>query len=114
MIPLLYIPFCVFFAWVNNQWILHGKRIRHGLNGSLHVLVAFTVAYFTKWYHFFTVLLITRVAFDWSLNLFRGLPLDYLPLKPKSIADRVEKAVFNNGFIPKIIYILLIIMLIWS
>jgi len=46
------------------------------------------------------------VIFDVTLNLLRGLPVDYVPAKPASIIDQVEKKLFNkNGLIPKIIYL---------
>lgn len=113
MIALLYIPFCIFYAWLNARWIAKEKRIYHGLNGAIHIVVAAVVAWFTHWYHFFTVLLIARVAFDWALNLFRRLPLNYVSPKPKSIVDRAEKTVFGlNGILPKVIYIVIIVVLI--
>lgn len=112
MITLLYIPFCIFFAWLNAKWIAKGKRIRHGINGAIHIVAAAIIAWFTHWYHFFTVLLIARVSFDWPLNLFRGLPLGYVSINPKSIADRAEKKIFGqDGITPKILYALAVIVL---
>lgn len=112
MIPLLYIPFCIFYAWLNARWISRNRRIYHGLNGAIHIVAAAVVGWFVVWYHAITVLLIARVAFDWPLNLFRGLPLGYVSPKPKSIVDRAEKAVFGlNGILPKVIYIIAIIIL---
>lgn len=112
MIALLYIPFCVFFAWLNAKWIADGKRIYHGINGAIHLIVAVLVGYFFGWRAGVAILFITRVFFDWGLNLFRGLPLGYVSLNPKSIVDRVEKALFKlNGILPKVIYLVIIVIL---
>jgi len=53
-----------------------------------------------------------RVAFDWMLNIFRKLPLDYVSKSPKAITDRIEKWIFgDDGFLPKAIYILISIII---
>lgn len=107
-----YALFCIGFAYLNARWILNDKKIKHGLNGAIHLILAIGIAYLTKWYHFFTVVLMARVLFDWSLNLFRHLSLSYVPLNPKSIMDKIEKKLFgNDGITPKLVYILLIIIL---
>jgi hypothetical protein len=50
------------------------------------------------------------VVFDTSLNSLRGLPLDYVAQKPKSIIDQIEKKVFGkNGILPKMVYLLIAI-----
>lgn len=113
MITLLYIPFCVAFAYLNSYWIAHEKRIYHGLNGAIHLVAAGLFAWFTHWYHLFTVLLIARVAFDWPLSLFRHLPLNYVSPKPRSWADRLEKKIFKmDGITPKVFYLIIITVLI--
>jgi len=110
MITLLYILPCVFLAMLNAKWIKDGKKIKHFWNGLIHVTVSVIFGWQYHWWHFFTILLIARVSFDWPLNLFRGLPLGYVSPKPKSIMDRAEKAIFGlNGILPKIIYIAAII-----
>jgi len=110
LITLTYIPFCIFFAWLNAKWIAKDKKILHGINGGIHLVAAFLFAYYTEWYHFFTTLLIARLFFDVSLNLFRGLEINYVPLKPKSIVDKIEQWVFKkDGYTPKVVYLILII-----
>lgn len=105
--PLLYIPFCIAFAYLNAILIKKGKRIYHALNGLLHLTVAFLIGYFTHWQYGLATLCITRLFFDIPLNLFRGLPIDYVSPKPKSIVDRAEKWVFKtDGFTPKVIYLI--------
>ena len=110
--PLLYIPFCVAFAWLNAVLIKKGYRIYHALNGLLHLTVAFLIGYFTRWEYGVATLFITLLVFDTALNLFRGLPIDYVSPKPKSIVDRLEKWVFgNDGITPKILYIIIAFVL---
>lgn len=110
MILVAYIPLCIFFAWLNAKWIAKGKRIYHGINGTIHLIAAIAFAYYTEWYHFLTTLLIARLFFDVSLNLFRGLRINYVALNPKSIVDKLEQKVFGkDGYTPKIIYLVLII-----
>lgn len=124
MIVLLYIPFCVFFAWLNAQWIAKGKKILHGINGSIHLFAAIIIGYSTKWQYGLAVLFITRLFFDVSLNLFRKLPVDYISPEVKAyknfwkavwkgkVVDYIEYKLFgNNGYLPKIIYALIIVIL---
>mgnify|MGYP006883690365 CR=1 FL=1 len=112
MITLLYIIPCIFLAWLNAKWIYEGKKIKHFWNGLIHFGVA-GVFILYHWYHFFTILLIARLSFDVSLNIFRGLPINYVPIAPKSIIDKMEKRIFgNDGITPKILYLALIAILI--
>ena len=107
-----YVFFCVWFAYINAKQIANGYKIKHFWNGLVHVSAALTFAYFKGWQYGLSIILLARVCFDWSLNLFRGLPLDYLPMKPKSIADKIEKELFGgNGLIGKLLCILFIVIL---
>lgn len=106
----LYIVFCIGFAYINYKVIKANKRVYHGLNGMLHLAVWIAV-FFTMKSLLLTLSLpfVARVFFDTSLNLWRGLPLDYVPKNPKSRADKIEKEIFgNNGLLPKIIWLLII------
>lgn len=110
---LLYGVFCIVFAWFNAYLIKKEKRIYHGINGALHLIAAGVIGYFYGWQLGVATLFIVRVCFDWSLNLFRGLPLGYVSLNPKSIVDKIEKSIFRlNGILPKLVYIVIIILLI--
>jgi hypothetical protein len=109
---IIYTLFCILFAWFNSIQIAKGLRIWHGLNGAIHLT---TAIYFGLAVHpamGLSILLIARLFFDVSLNLFRGLPIDYVPQEPKSIVDKIEIFLFeDNGWLPKIIYSLLLIAL---
>lgn len=112
MFHILYGLFCVGFAYANHGWIKIDLRIRHFVNGILHGAVAVWCYLTFGWASAVSALLIARICFDFALNLFRGLPLDYVPKNPKSIADKLEKWVFgNDGLTPKIIYLFLFIVI---
>lgn len=103
---IIYGLFCIFFAGINNEWIQDGKKIKHGLNGLLHASAAGIGWIFWGWPVAVIILCNTRVVFDISLNLFRGLPVDYVPAKPLSIVDKIEKWMFKgNGLLPKLVYL---------
>ncbi len=104
---LLYTLSCVPFAWLNARWIEKGKRILHAWNGLLHLVAAGVGWWLYSWEVALIILCNARVVFDTSLNLFRGLPWDYVPLNPKSITDKVERFLFgSNYWVPKLIYAL--------
>jgi hypothetical protein len=111
-IEIIYGLWCVLFAYINAQWIKDGKRIQHGWNGALHLLIAGIAFVLFGWAAGLILLLNTRVIFDTTLNYFRGLPLGYVSLKPKSIIDKLEKFVFGtDGITPKIIYVVISVVL---
>lgn len=108
-----YAGFCILLAFLNAYLIKKGRRIYHAINGALHLLAASAIGYYYGWELGVATLFVVRVFFDWSLNIFRGLPLGYVSLKPKSIVDKIEKFIFKmNGILPKIIYIAIIAALI--
>lgn len=121
---LLYGVFCIGFAWLNARWIKQNKHIYHGLNGAAHLTIIIGCGVFLSPLLAFAMLFEARLVFDTALNLFRGYPLGYVPGKPKSIADKVEKVVFEPlfrllwkryrmsyafivGILPKLIYAIL-------
>jgi hypothetical protein len=107
-----YIPVLIFLAYDNARRINENKRIYHGLNGLIHIAVAFGFLIFSGWQDALSLLFLTKVVFDLSLNAFRGRPLLYLPINPKSWADRLEAKIFTrNSHVAKITYIFIIICL---
>lgn len=110
LILAIYIPFCIWLAYDNAQRIKDDKPIKHWLNGLLHILTAIVATFFEGWLIGLSVLLAVRIVFNTALNAFRGLPIDYVSPKPKSLVDKIEKRLFgNNGWIPLIIYSILLI-----
>jgi len=112
---LLYALVCVQLAWLNSDLIKRGRRIYHALNGLLHLVAAAVGWYYFSWQIGVAILPMARVVFDVSLNLFRGLGIDYVSPSPKSVIDKLEKKVFkNNGIVPKLIYLIIVIALVTS
>lgn len=109
---ILYALFCILFAWINRNMINNGKKIRHGVNGLIHLCIAAFIAYKTNIWSGVASLFLARVVFDWSLNLFRFGQIDYVPLNPKSIIDKIEKRLFGlDGVTPKLVYLFIWVVL---
>lgn len=107
-----YSIFCIAFAKMNAIWIKANKRIYHGINGAIHIAAAVAGWYFFGWQIGVSILFAARLVFDTALNLFRGLAIDYIPAKPKSIVDRIEKRLFrNDGLTPKLVYLSIIVLI---
>lgn len=103
---LAYLVFVIWLAINNADRIELGKRIYHGLNGALHLAAAAGAWFVFGWEVAVALLLLVRATFDTALNLARGKAVDYVSQKPKSIVDKIERAVFgNNGILPKLIYV---------
>jgi hypothetical protein len=110
--------FCIFFAFVNYRVIEKvGDPIRHGINGVFGFATSVYFGIEVYWLLGITMLLIARLVFDTFLNYLRfrkqlGLQaIGYVSVNPKSIIDRAEKKVFGmDGYTPKLIYLLLIII----
>jgi hypothetical protein len=89
MILTLYILLNVVLAKIDAYKIKHNKRIRHGINALIYcVLIAPT--FFISWHYPIAMLALRRIVFDTALNLFRGLPFDYISSTTTSIIDRIS------------------------
>lgn len=107
-----YILCCLALAYVNAVRIGGDKRIYHGLNALVHLVCWAVVFLLTgSWWIVAALPFIGRLFFDTSLNLMRGLPLDYMPAKPKSIIDQAEQRFFHDGLVPKLAYAAAIIII---
>lgn len=111
IIELIYIAFCLLLARYNKRRIAYDKKILHGINGLLHVVFWLAVMWLkNNWFPACVLPFLGRLFFDGGLNVMRHLPIDYVAKKPKSIVDKVEKAIFKmDGVTPKIIYLIIII-----
>ena len=89
MILLAYILVNIILAKVDAWKIKHNKRIRHGINALIYcVLIAPTL--YISWTYPIAMLALRRIVFDTALNLFRGLPFDYISSTTTSIIDRIS------------------------
>jgi uncharacterized membrane-anchored protein YitT (DUF2179 family) len=101
-----YTVFCILLAFVNYRVIKKGLRVYHALNGVCHAAAFILFTLFVNIQTAVAGLFMARVVFDVTLNKLRGLPIDYVPQKPKSIIDQLEKKVFRDGLTPKLVYVL--------
>jgi uncharacterized membrane-anchored protein YitT (DUF2179 family) len=101
-----YFLFCILLAYINYRVIKKGLRVYHSLNGLCHAVAFILFTLFVNIQTALAGLFMARVVFDVCLNKFRGLPIDYVPQKPKSIIDQLEKKVFKDGLTPKLVYVL--------
>ena len=109
---LLYVVFCIILSNINAHLIKDGKKIYHWLNGLIHLVAAFIFGWLYWWPGVIIILCNSRLFFDTLLNIFRGLPIDYVPLKASAITDKIEKKIFGmNGILPKVIYLAISIAL---
>jgi hypothetical protein len=70
--------------------ISKGEKILHGFNGLFYLMMLAPVYIITKDIYLVAALLvIRRIVFDISLNLFRGLPYNYTSETTTSIIDRL-------------------------
>ena len=112
VVQIVYAALCVYFAKYNAVEIKSDRRIYHGINGAIHLAVVSYTYFKMGGFQAFSMLLVARLFFDIPLNLFRGIPLDYVPDNPKSIVDRIEKFVFGeDGVTPKLIYLDLLLII---
>jgi hypothetical protein len=107
---LIYIIFCVGFAYVNYIWIeKDNKHINHGWNGLAHiVIIACLSHYFGNWWLSLALPFAGKIFFDMPLNLFRGKSPFYMTDAPKAISDKIENFVFRkNGIAAKTTYFII-------
>lgn len=89
MIILAYILVNIILAKIDAWKIKHNKRIRHGINALVYcALIAPT--FFISWHYPIAMLALRRIVFDTALNMFRGLPYDYISATTTSIIDRIS------------------------
>ena len=85
----LYTLVNIALAYTDYRLISEGKRVFHGLNGAVYVVLIFPAYFLTdSWSVVIGLLVLRRLVFDISLNLFRGLPYDYTSETTTSIIDR--------------------------
>jgi len=111
MIISLYIFINVILAKIDALKIKKGLRIRHGINALIYIaLIAPTV--YISWSFPIAMMALRRIVFDTALNLFRGLPFDYISDSTTSIIDRISYDFQNQYgyFIYNLIFLIIIIV----
>ena len=118
-----YLLFVVILAWDNAKRIGQDKHIKHWLNGLAHLSMA-CILYFVDWRLSVALLFLVKLVFDSALNTFRKNGIDYISPEVKKIsslwsalikgkfADYIEYKIFgNNGYTPKIVYLIIAVCL---
>ena len=131
MIALLYIPFCIWFGYINAQWVEKKvnwptKKIRHFFNGLIHWVVAGSAWLLcrnaslpgwmddNKWEAAICVLCVARVVFTTAYNYFHipRQPIDYVTSTPKALTDKLEQLIFKkNGIMPLVLATAILVIL---
>lgn len=108
---LIYGLWCIFWAFANHKAIDEANaHILHAANGVIHFTICIYFGISIHWTIGAAMCFEGRFVFDTALNLFRRLPVGYVPENPKSIFDAAEKYLFrNNGIFPKAIYLVIAI-----
>lgn len=86
-----------------DSWkIASHKRIYHGINAAVYLLLLICPYIITKdWFFMIALLSLRRIVFDTALNLFRGLRFDYISSTTTSIIDRLSyKFQAKYGYFP--------------
>ena len=89
MIISLYIVLNLVLAKIDAWKISKGIHIEHGINTLVYCLLIAPTFYFS-WHYPVALLALRRIVFDTALNLFRGLPFDYISSTTTSIIDRIS------------------------
>ena len=89
MIIALYIVVNLVLAKIDAIKIKRKIHIKHGINALIY-LVLIAPTFFISWSYPIGMLALRRIVFDTGLNLFRGLPFDYISATTTSIVDRVS------------------------
>lgn len=90
------------------QAIKQGMKIKHAVNGAVHLITGSLVAIFYGVAPAIAWLCECAVVFDVALALFRGLSPFYITMTPKAWKDIIEQWIFGkNGVLPKLVYIII-------
>jgi hypothetical protein len=85
-------------AWHHAELIKDDKKINHGLWGGAYVILLGLVSWgVSNIYLFFAGLMIRKIVFDISLNLFRGKAIFYVSKTTTSLVDKFHNKVFGNS-----------------
>lgn len=114
MIYIVWVAFCLFFAYANYRVIEYvDGRIRHGINGVFGSVTALYFAIEESISTGIILLLIARLFFDSFLSYLRFGRINYVSPKPKSLIDKLEQMVFGkDGYLPKLIYLTVVVLMV--
>jgi hypothetical protein len=102
LIVILFIAINIALAKYDSWRIARHKRIYHGINAVVYLILLVYPYTITKdWFFIIALLSLRRIVFDTALNLFRGLRFDYISSTTTSIIDRLSyKFQAKYGYVP--------------
>jgi hypothetical protein len=102
LIVILFIAINIALAKYDSWRIARHKRIYHGINAVVYLILLVYPYIVTKdWFFIIALLSLRRIVFDTALNLFRGLRFDYISSTTTSIIDRLSyKFQAKYGYVP--------------
>lgn len=102
LIVILFIAINIALAKYDSWRIARHKRIYHGINAVVYLILLIYPYIVTKdWFFVIALLSLRRIVFDTALNLFRGLRFDYISSTTTSIIDRLSyKFQAKYGYVP--------------
>jgi len=102
LIVILFIAINIALAKYDSWRIARHKRIYHGINAVVYLILLIYPYIVTKdWFFIIALLSLRRIVFDTALNLFRGLRFDYISSTTTSIIDRLSyKFQAKYGYVP--------------
>jgi hypothetical protein len=84
-------------AWYHSRLIKRHEPIYHGIWSAAYLAGVGIAIYLTgEWFLLPILLVLRKVVFDLSLNLFRGLSLWYVSGTSGSVLDQLNLRVFKN------------------
>lgn len=84
-------------AFMDSRIIGKGRRILHGLNALIYILMVAGPVWYWHNYWLIGALLFNRLlVFNIMLSLFRGLKWNYISPAPTAVTDKITKAIFGN------------------
>jgi hypothetical protein len=94
MILIIFIIINIILAYHDSLLISENQPINHKLNAILYTLICIITTIFDLSIMTFFALLIIRIPiFNTMLNIFRGLPYNYIPKDPQSYIDKISRPV---------------------
>lgn len=102
-------------AFIDSRLIGKKRKILHGVNGFVYLLIIALPVFSFNNYWLIGVLLFERLlVFNIALSLFRGLKWNYISAEPKAITDKIAKFVFGmKGKLMYAVYLLIFITLLY-
>jgi hypothetical protein len=111
ILSLVFVVINIALAFIDARRIKQNKHIYHGVNGAIYGgLILISYLFTHSILSSFAMLLLRIPVFNSSLNLFRGLSIDYTSKSTTSIIDKTTQKIIDAiGYFNYCFVILLIV-----